>query len=147
LRTIIYNYGTIRNRTMVVAGAEAGFGSFRPFSVRIEPRPEAKGEVDAAERAFEARRRAIVSAGDRAPLERVAAFLVSISRYNRHEGGDPTAIPESLTCGFVADLLGFPIDTLADLLKALETRGLITADPRAGLRLNDLDGLENLAAV
>ena len=88
-----------------------------------------------------------MSAGDRAPLERVAAFLVSISRNNRHEGRDPTAIPESLTCGFVADLLGIPIDTLADLLKALEMRGLITADPRAGLRLNDLNRLENLAAL
>jgi len=132
---------------LAAADAEAGFGTLRPFSVRVGARPEAKREVDAAEKAFEARRRAVVSAGDRAPLERVAAFLISISRNNRHEGRDSRAVPDSLTCGFVADLLGFPIDTLADLLKALETRGLISADPRAGLRLNDLDRLENLAAV
>ena len=115
--------------------------------MRVGLRPKAKGEVDAAEKTFEARRRAIVSAGDCAPLERVAAFLISISRNNRHEGRDARTIPDSLTCGFVADLLGFPIDMLASLLKALETRGLITADPRAGLRLNDLDGLENLAGA
>jgi CRP/FNR family transcriptional regulator, anaerobic regulatory protein len=132
---------------MSLVAAEAGLGAFRPSSMRIAPRPEAKGEVDAAESAFEARRRALVSAGARAPLERVAALLISISRNNRHEGRDPRTIPDSLTCGFVADLLGFPIDTLASLLKALETRGLIAADPRAGLRLNDLDGLESLAGA
>ena len=132
---------------MSPVAAEAAFGAFRPSSMRIGPPPEAKGEVDAAERAFEARRRAIMSAGARAPVARVAAFLISISRNNRHEGRDPRTIPDSLTCGFVADLLGFSIDTLASHLKALETRGLITADPRAGLRLNDLDGLESLASA
>jgi hypothetical protein len=35
---------------MLAANTEAVFGTFRPFSVRIGPRPEAKGEVDAAKR-------------------------------------------------------------------------------------------------
>jgi hypothetical protein len=64
--------------------------------------------VDPANDAFEARRRAIVCAGNRAPLERVAAFLVAISKNNRHQGRDPNAISDTLTCRF-ADLLGFPI--------------------------------------
>jgi CRP/FNR family transcriptional regulator, anaerobic regulatory protein len=129
------------------AAAATRFGAFRPSSLRpcAHPDPSACAAVDPADRAFEARRRAVVSAGDLAPLERVAAFLVSISRNNRHEGRDPTVIPDTLTCGFVTDLLGIPIDTLAAILKTLEKRGLIATDPRCGLRLKDLDGLEGLA--
>ncbi len=131
------------------AAAEPRFGAFRPGSLRTRGRevPGARAAADPANRAFEARRRAVVSAGDRAPLERVAAFLISISRNNRHEGRDPTAIPDLLTCGFVAELLGFPIDTLAAILKTLQDRGLVAADPNCGLRLADLDGLEGLAGA
>jgi DNA-binding IclR family transcriptional regulator len=50
-----------------------------------------------------------------------------------------------LTCGFVAELLGFPIATLASLLKVLEERGLVSTDAHSGLRLTDLAGLEKLA--
>ena len=114
----------------LAAAAETSLGAFRPSSLRSGTHsvPVAHAAADPANRAFEARRRAVVSAGDRAPLERVASFLISISRNNRHEGRDPTAIPDLLTCGFVADLLGFPIDTLATILKTLEDRGLVSAD-------------------
>jgi CRP/FNR family transcriptional regulator, anaerobic regulatory protein len=123
------------------------FGALRPSFLRprVQQGPSACAAADPADRAFGARRRAVVSAGAHAPLERVAAFLVSISRNNRHEGRDPAAVPDTLTCGFVADLLGFPIDTLAAILKTLEERGLIAADPKCGLRLKDLDRLESLA--
>lgn len=132
----------------LAAAAETGLGAFRPSSLRPGTRRESSvcAAAVSADRAFEARRRATVSAGDRAPLERVAAFLISISRNNRNEGRDPTAIPESLTCGFVADLLGFPIDRLAAILRTLEDRGLVTADPTTGLRLKDLAALGGLAA-
>ena len=136
--------------TMTATTAES-FGALRPFpdhgGVGVRP-PEARARrrhVDPANDAFEARRQALVYAGNRAPLERVAAFLVAISKNNSHEGRDPCAIPESLTCGFVADLLGFPIDTLASLLKALEGRGLVAPNSNSGLRLENLPGLEQLA--
>jgi CRP/FNR family transcriptional regulator len=136
----------------MTATAGTSFGSFRPFSLTAgtnarvaELKSRRLQRADPANEAFEARRRAIVCAGNRAPLERVAAFLVAVSRNNRHEGRDPNAIPDSLTCGFVADLLGFPIATLASLLKILEERGLVAPDAQAALLLRDLHGLEKLA--
>jgi len=131
------------------AAAEGRLGVCCPSSVRAgnQPTPSACAAGDPADYAFEARRHAVVSAGDWAPVERIAAFLASIARNNRHEGRDPTVIPDSLTCGFVADLLGFPIDTLAAVLETLEHRGLVAADPRCGLRITDLDALEGLAGA
>jgi hypothetical protein len=103
-----------------MSSAAESFGSFRPFPGNVgisawasEVRPRVPNQADPASAAFDARRRTILSAGDRAPLERVGAFLLAISRNNGHEGRDPAAIPETLTCGFGAELLGFPITTLA----------------------------------
>jgi CRP/FNR family transcriptional regulator len=75
----------------------------------------------------------------------VAALLASIARNNGYEGRDPSAIPDSLTSGFVADLLGLSIDSLAELLVELKEQGLITPTPSSGLRVIDQAGLERLA--
>jgi hypothetical protein len=136
---------------MPMSSTAESFGCFRPFPGNVgisarasEVRPRIP-QADPASAAFEARRRAILSAGNRAPLERVGGFLLAISRNNGHEGRDPAAIPEALTCGFVAELLGFPIATLASLLKVLEERGLVSTEAHSGLHLIDLAGLEKLA--
>ena len=75
----------------------------------------------------------------------MAALLVSISRNNGYEGRDPRVMPDTLTSGFVADLLGLDIASLAALLVDLRRRGLIDSDPSSALRLKDLAGLETLA--
>ena len=98
-------------------------------------------EVDDA---LTARRRSLEIATDK-PLSRVAALLVSISRNNGYEGRDPHVMPDTLTSGFVADLLGIDIASLAALLVDLRRRGVIDSDPSSALRLNDLAGLETLA--
>lgn len=78
------------------------------------------------------------------PLARVAALLLSISQNNSYEGRDPEAIPEVLTSGFVADLLGLDIGELAALLVDLRRRGLIEPGPNASLQLKDRAALERL---
>ena len=95
--------------------------------------------------ALTARRRSLEIAADDKPLSRVAALLVSISRNNGYEGRDPHVMPDTLTSGFVADLLGLDIASLAALLVDLRRRGLIDSDPSSALRLKDLAGLETLA--
>jgi hypothetical protein len=88
---------------MPMSSAAESFGSFRPFPGNVGiSAPASEGwprvpQADPASAAFEARRRTILSAGDRAPLERVGAFLLAISRNNGHEGRDPAAIPETRT--------------------------------------------------
>ncbi len=54
-------------------------------------------------------------------------------------------MPDTLTSGFVADLLGIDIGSLAALLVDLRRRGLIDSDASSTLRLKDLSGLEALA--
>ena len=100
---------------------------------------------DAIEREFKSRRAALVEAGRSAPLERLAAFLVSLSRTNAHEGRDPTVIGESCPSVFAAGYLGLSIDDLTSLLLELERRELIKPYS-GGVRLRDVGELEKLAS-
>lgn len=108
-----------------------------------DPRAEAK-RADAIEREFEARREALVGSGTRKPVERVAALLVNLSCSNVYEGRDATLITDSMQCGAIADMLGVSISDLREMLLDLERRGLVEPAP-GGLRLNNIDALENLA--
>lgn len=78
------------------------------------------------------------------PLARVAALLLSISQNNSYEGRDPETVPDALSSGFVADLLGVDIATLAALLVDLRRRGLVDNGPGAALQLKDIAGLQQL---
>ena len=109
--------------------ARVGDRSHRP--VEVEDEVTARQAVD-------------IATSDK-PLARVAGLLVSISRNNSYEGRDPRLLPDTLTSGFVADLLGIDIGSLAALLVDLRRRGLIDGDPSSALLLKDLSGLEMLA--
>jgi CRP/FNR family transcriptional regulator len=75
--------------------------------------PEAQAKLnDANEREFEFLRDALAQAGREAPIERLAAFLVSVSRNSRHEGRDPTIVGNVYASGVVADLLEMTIEDL-----------------------------------
>ena len=112
----------------------------------IEDDPKAQAKLnDAVEREFEFRRAALVEAGRSSPLGRLAAFLVSLSRTNAHEGRDPTVIGESCPSVFAAAYLGLSIEELTALLLELERRELIKAYS-GGVRLRDIGELEKLAS-
>lgn len=81
------------------------------------------------------------------PLARVASLLLAISQINIYEGRDPSALPDALTSGFVADLLGLSVADLADLLVELQRRGLVAVTPPSGLRLTNTAALAQLAGV
>jgi hypothetical protein len=100
---------------------------------------------DASHDAFSARREALAKAAADKPLTRIAALLLSISRNNGYEGRDPKIMPDTLTSGFVADLLGLDIGSLELLLVDLRRRGLVESDASSTLRLRDLSALESLA--
>ena len=108
----------------------------------LRPEPRLRPMVDDA---LTARRRSLEIAAADKPLSRVAALLLSISRNNTYEGRDPALVPDTLTSGFVADLLGIDIASLAALLVELRRRGLIDSDTSFALRLKDLAALEILA--
>ena len=83
-------------------------------------------------------------AANRTPFHRVAALLSSISRNNSYEGRDPDIIPDSLTSGFVADLVGLTVSDLAGSLVKLQRLGLVAQAPGGALRLLDRPALERL---
>ena len=97
------------------------------------------------EDALIARRKALEKSTSNKPISRVAALLVSIARNNGYEGRDPHLMPDTLTSGFVADLLGLDIGSLAEMLVDLRRRGLIDSDASSALRLKDIAKLEALA--
>lgn len=111
--------------------------------IRDNPRAQAKLAL-AIDREFEAHREDLSSSGQRQPIERVAALLVTSSRTNIQQGRDPHLIKDSWRCGVIADLLRLSLDDLTKILVELERRDLIeaTAD---GLRLTDIVALEALA--
>jgi hypothetical protein len=80
----------------------------------------------------------------RTSLQRVAALLSSISRNNSHEGRDPGIISDTLTSGFVAELLGLSFADLANSLVRLERLGLVARGQGGALRLLDRPALDRL---
>lgn len=112
------------------------------------PKAEAK-LAQMIEREIELRRSSLVEAGRRNPVERVAAFLVTLSQFNRREGRDPSVLDARWRCGVVADQLELSIDELAKILLDLEKLGLIepcpAQGPVQGLCIKDHAKLEEIA--
>jgi CRP/FNR family transcriptional regulator, anaerobic regulatory protein len=100
--------------------------------------------AQAADREIEARREELVKAGQRQPVERVAALLVTSSRTNTQQGRRADVIEDSWRCGVIADLLQLDLDDLTAILVDLERRGLVESTAGA-LRLKDIPALESLA--
>jgi CRP/FNR family transcriptional regulator len=112
----------------------------------IENDTHAKAKFDdAVAREFVLRRESLVSSARERPMVRLAAFLVAVSHRSREEGGDPTLIDDSVDCGVIADFLGLSVDLLALALMQLQMRGLVETAPPHGLRLKDVDALEEIA--
>jgi len=104
--------------------------------------PSAKASMPPRESAEIAARRSL--AASRTTVQRLAALLSGISRNNSYEGRGPCLIPDSLTSGFVADLLGVKVSDLAESLVELEHLGLVTQAQTGGVRLTNLRALEGL---
>ena len=100
---------------------------------------------EAVQREFVARRSELIDAFRGNPVCRVAAFLLALSQLNRHEGRDPCLVADSLDCAVVASCLGIDIDALARALVELQEMRLVEHSPESGLRLTNLDGLDELA--
>ena len=104
-------------------------------------------QAEATEREFAYRRNALCGLTEDKPVERVAAFLVAVSRLSEVEGRDPDMISDTLHCGAVADYLGLTIDTLREALVELEARAMVEQCLGEGLRICDRDGLDRLTPL
>ena len=111
--------------------------------IRDDPKAKAK-LATAIEREFEIRREELRGAGQRQPIERVAALLVTSARTNVQQGRSAELIEGSWRCGVIADLLRLSLEGLKAILLELQRRGFVEATAE-GLRLTDIAALEALA--
>lgn len=100
--------------------------------------------ADETEREFAYRRSALVRLTQGQPVQRLAAFLLAVSRLNEVEGRDPAIISDSLECGVVAKYLGLDLDTLSSALVELGSKGLVEQSPTGGLHLRDRVAMDRL---
>ena len=104
-------------------------------------------QAEATEREFSHRRSDLIGSTFEDPVQRVASFLLAVSRLSEDEGQEPDIISDALSCGVVADYLGLDISTLGSVLVELQSRQLIECCPPQRIRLCDRQALETLAPL
>lgn len=87
----------------------------------------------------------MLTTGHRSACERVAAFLLALSRRNRRNGKDKTIIDLPMTRADIGDFLGVTIETVSRTLTKFKSRGLIDMPQSARLHLVDMIELERIA--
>jgi CRP-like cAMP-binding protein len=87
----------------------------------------------------------LFTTGQRNALERVAGFLVALSRRNDRRGDDPTSIQLPMTRTDIGDLLGLTIETVSRTFTKLKHLQLIELPQCSHVQLLDIDRLESLA--
>jgi CRP/FNR family transcriptional regulator len=87
----------------------------------------------------------MLTTGHRSACERVAAFLLALSRRNRRAGKPTDAIDLPMTRADIGDFLGLTIETVSRTLTKFKCRGLIDMPQSARIRLKDMVDLQRLA--
>lgn len=87
----------------------------------------------------------MMTTGHRSASERVAAFLIALSRRNKRIGKPPTLVDLPMTRADIADFLGLTIETISRTLTKLKTKKLIDLPQSACVALLDIVELQRLA--
>ncbi|MGE5510452.1 MAG: helix-turn-helix domain-containing protein [Bacteroidota bacterium] len=87
----------------------------------------------------------MLTTGQRSAVERVAGFLLALSRRNDRNGQDPTSFELPMTRMDIGDFLGLTIETVSRTFTKLKALGLIELPHCNHVRLLDTDELASLA--
>jgi CRP/FNR family transcriptional regulator len=87
----------------------------------------------------------LLTTGQRSATERVAAFLLAMSRRARRNGQSPDMIELPMTRSDIGDFLGLTIETVSRTFTKLRQQGIIDLAQSARVRLVDIEALEELA--
>jgi CRP/FNR family transcriptional regulator, anaerobic regulatory protein len=88
----------------------------------------------------------MLTTGHRGACERVAAFLLWLSRRNSRNGKERHIIDLPMTRADIGDFLGLTIETVSRTLTKFKNRGLIDLPQSARVRLLSMIDLERIAA-
>ena len=105
----------------------------------------ALGLYEALSRNLVATREHLQCVGKRGATERLASFLVSLSRRNERRGDDPCSIKLAMTRVDIADFLGLTIETVSRTFTKLKQQRLIEIDQNTTIQLRDRSSLARLA--
>jgi len=87
----------------------------------------------------------LLSLGRKSAREKVATFLLRISRRNEREGIDESQLHLPMTRAEIADYLGLTIETVSRNITKLKLAGVISLPSSAQVQVLDLDRLEVFA--
>jgi CRP-like cAMP-binding protein len=88
----------------------------------------------------------MLTTGHRSACERVAGFLLALSRRNRRSGKESHFIDLPMTRTDIGDFLGLTIETVSRTLTKFKNRGLIDLPQCARVHLLSMIELEGIAA-
>ncbi len=87
----------------------------------------------------------MLTTGHRSASERVAAFLLALSRRNRRSGKPKDLLDLPMTRADIGDFLGLTIETVSRTLTKFKSRGFIDLPQSARVRLVNMIELQRLA--
>jgi CRP/FNR family transcriptional regulator, anaerobic regulatory protein len=136
-----------RDNARAVVESVISVVSTRDFALLAERDPKlGQKQDDAIAKDFESGKMLANDRGLSAPIERVAAFLIAVSRLNANEGRDPRIVSDSLKCGTVTTLLDIDMHRLGRALVRLQAIGAVEQYSEGRLYLRDLESLEHIAS-
>jgi len=100
---------------------------------------------EAVARELAATRDLMLTTGQRSAVERVASFLLALSRRNQRHGQDPTRFELPMTRADIGDFLGLTIETVSRTFTKLKQLGLVELPISNRVRLCDLEELKRRA--
>jgi CRP-like cAMP-binding protein len=100
---------------------------------------------EALARELAATRDLLLTTGQRSAIERVAGFLLALSRRNHRNGLDPTSFELPMTRTDIGDFLGLTIETVSRTFTKLKLLGLLKLPQCSQVQIRELDRLESLA--
>ena len=100
---------------------------------------------EALARELAAARDLMLTTGQRSAVERVASFLLALSRRNERQGQDPTSFELPMTRTDIGDFLGLTIETVSRTFTKLKQLGLIELPASHHVRLPNLKALQRTA--
>jgi CRP/FNR family transcriptional regulator len=87
----------------------------------------------------------LLTIGQRSAEERVAAFLLALSRRNASAGARPDLIALPMTRTDIGDLLALTIETVSRILSRMRRQGIIDLERSHMVRILDIQALARLA--
>ena len=88
----------------------------------------------------------MLTLGRKSAPERIASFLLDLSRHNADCGEDPDTLELPMTRSDIADYLGLTIETVSRNFTKLRSEGVIDLRQTATVQIRDIERLEDIAS-